>query len=690
MVRHLTWKLGILALSMGYRATAFNDSVKYCSYDTQPYISCSHVGTAYGLGPTVASTLESYLGDGFDRVICLENRDVVFEKLASCECDVGIGDFTDATFGLVEDVGVKPSEPYHPSAFGIIQRQVPTTGTIWGIFQPFTAGLWTLIAITPFFLALFMTFFSWAISKYKGTLFKFSVLPQYTLQNTMSFLNEPSHVEYMDWDGKSPFMLSLKFCLQSMLVSYAFLCLVVTSVYTAQLTENILKREIFQEQITFSDLVKQLPNLVVPSALETYFLTRYSRVTQTWVHNSTDSLLEQLDRMRNMEIDGIVAPIGSALWSVNTQNSDCSLNVNPNAYQLTPGQIFLYGACVTDEEVLLRNEIILGLGRRGVLESQAELKLGDYFVGNRPKPCIIQDSVVNIHEVAGGWLILSVAIALPLVFTVARYMYYLLKKCISVYGNVFNVGTPHGSFRNPFDIARAPAALEACEHMEPRVSLDSSHHRARAAYSSDIYSTTSPVETPTRCSCDTTGHRESMDEPLSARGSRDVRVDPRHLPRNTEGRDRLQYSVDLHRAALEACEHMEPRVSLDSSHHRARAAYSSGIYSTTSPVETPTHQEVSTPTRCSCDTIGHRESMDEPLSARGSRDVRIDPRHLPRYSRPPYDHQNTEGRDRLGSVDLHRARSEPALTDRTSSSGDISNGSDMIIMRDEGDGYNTS
>lgn len=233
------------------------------------------MGTApFGYGVSVTRTLESRSGNdqGKDFVIdCLPTRTHVLESLETCDCDAGIGNFDGAMYTMISNTNLSFSAPYHPSSYGIIQRRSTRDTNIWGLFLPFTASLWVLVLATPGIVAIFMTYFSWTISKYKKVPFSFDVFPQYIFQNTMSLLNDYTKVEYMDWHGRMPYMLILKFLLQSMLVTYAFFCLIVTSVYTAQLTNLILVQNLYTKEATFSQIVDKTQHLVIPDTLTEFF-----------------------------------------------------------------------------------------------------------------------------------------------------------------------------------------------------------------------------------------------------------------------------------------------------------------------------------------------------------------------------------------------------------------------------------
>jgi hypothetical protein len=417
---------------------------RYCTYDVKPYVTCTQNGEAFGMGTSIAATIESVV-PGDHMFTCLKSRGDVLDALKSCECDVGIGDFTEESVALTKGSNLSISYPYQPSAYVVLQRHTQSDRSIWGMFKPFTPGLWFLVATTPFCLALFMTFFAWAISKYKKTSFSLSVLPQYSFQNTLSFLNDYTNVEYLDWDGRMPYMICLKFFLQSMLVSFAFLCLIVTSVYTAQLTNIIISRDIFQEYLTFEEVVRANKRLVVPDELSSYFSYRFSERFDTWTPDSTDSFLDQVEKIRNGSLDAVVAMVGPSLWSLNTQNAECLLQINPGAYKMISGHAFMYSACTPGDFVSQRNDVIVDMVNRGVVEIQTQLLLGDYSVTNRPRNCIQRESAITIHDLAGGWVILAIGVSLPLLLSVSRYLYYLVIRCIRLYGSIFVLSSSSSS-----------------------------------------------------------------------------------------------------------------------------------------------------------------------------------------------------------------------------------------------------
>jgi hypothetical protein len=484
-----SWKRPLLCLMTigtcllrGALSQPGSSQIRYCAYDTKPYITCPETGQPFGFGVTVASTIESTI-QGDISFTCLASRQDVLDALKNCDCDVGIGGFTVETLAILKGTNVSLSYPYQPTAYAIIRRTEHTGGTIWGMFRPFTPGLWILVIFTPFMLAVFMTFFAWIISKYKKTSFSLSVLPQYSFQNTLSFLNDYTTVEYLDWDGNMPYMFGLKCLLQGMLVAFAFLCLIVTSVYTAQLTNIIISSTILSESLTFEEVVRSTEKLVIPNELSSYFETRFNSRYGQWVPNSTADFLDQVERVRSGEIDGLVAMVGPSLWTLETNNRDCTLTVNRNSYKLVTGHSFVYSTCVNQDFINQRDMIIRDVTQRGITELQTGSILGKYFVSNEPLKCAGKSSSINIHDLAGGWVILAGAVALPFLLSVTRYLYYLLIKCISAYGGVFSLNTPTAS--QPIEVGDLEANPVSQDHSHHSDMARTSQYGGRGHYSCD-------------------------------------------------------------------------------------------------------------------------------------------------------------------------------------------------------------
>lgn len=481
----------------------------YCTFDTRPFVTCPEDGGIYGLGISVANTIELYQGNemsGEYEPVCLSSRQEVLDKLEACECDAAVGDFSYKLFPEIRDTGIQLSTPYHPTTYLIVQRNIPRdSSSIWELFEPFTVGLWLLVIFTPLALAVFMTFFSWAISRYKKTKFSMGVFPQYMFQNALAFLNDYTSVQYMEWQGPSSYMLVLKFLLQSMLVAYAFLCLIVTSVYTAELTNIILRNSLRQETETFESIVKGTTTLSVPIEMQQYFRTRYNVETTLWVPDTTQNFTDQLEYLRTGAIDGIVTTGETAVWAIRTQNPECRLSVNPEAYTLNSGQVILYSPCVSAEDVLVRDRLIVEFTQRGVFEFVAQSILGDFDVSSTLAGCVgPAESVISVHDVAGGWVILAVGVAAPFLFALSRYLYFFIKKCIAVYGSFFVVSSPPASETHmehdhgctvrggddtllgvrPVRISNATSCT--CGATPPSSKTDTSHtsdtHRSRSVY----------------------------------------------------------------------------------------------------------------------------------------------------------------------------------------------------------------
>lgn len=445
-----TWFTYILAWQHGITSTmAQRSPVKYCTYDMKPYTTCSENGESFGLFPSAPRVIEALQGGGDPgvdyQIECLDSRSDVLAALRDCTCDIGIGDFTTVSKNLIQGTNLTLSTPLYHTAYGILTTKSQSSN-MWGLFKPFSAGLWILIIMTPFFVALFMTYFSWTISKYKNEKnFKWSVLPQFTFQNTMSLFNDYTDVEYIDWKGKYPYMVVLKIALQAMLVSYAFLCLIIASVYTAELTNLLFEARTQESRRTFDEIVREVDVVSAPDELDLYIKRQYNRSPVKFSPETTDAVLEQVEQVRRGAVDAMVFSVGSLLWVTKLASEDqCDIGIVHNSYRLHSNQAMVYSGCLSETFIDDRDKNIYTLLERGVLEGQED-SLIPLYTPHSPYPaCAGTNDPVSIPDLAGGWVILAVAVLLPFLLTISRYLFYLGKKCVRVYGSAFIIPPTFG------------------------------------------------------------------------------------------------------------------------------------------------------------------------------------------------------------------------------------------------------
>jgi hypothetical protein len=309
-----------------------------------------------------------------------------------------------------------------------------------------------------------MTYFAWTISKYKNdNSFRWSSLLQFTFQNTMSLFNEYSDVEYMDWKGKHPYMVLLKMSLQGMLVAYAFLCLIIAAVYTAELTNMIFDRRMQRQDRTFEETLRMAQTLYAPPELMAYMRGRYNINPNLWTPESTESVIDIVRRVREGVIDAVVGTYSVLVWAVYQSPGICDLSLQKGTFA---PEVLLYSGCIdsnTKEQIDAR---IYGLKQRGVFDQLEESLLPKYDI-NAPMPCAVsQQEAIGIYDLGGGWVILAGSVCIPLALTVSRYMYYLLYQCVQTYGNIFVLPptfegsrSVHGNTREPADSNQPPSII---------------------------------------------------------------------------------------------------------------------------------------------------------------------------------------------------------------------------------------
>ena len=385
---------------------AWAAEMRVCTYDIEPFTGCDTAAQWFG-----------------DEYTCLSNRSAVLDAVRRCDCDAGLGLF-DSTDN-VSIVGY-----VYGTTFVAVEKRVDKDGELmWTIFSPFTPGLWLLVLATPGTFAVFMTLFSWAISRYKQKTFSLGVLPQFIFQNTLSLLNDYTDVQYrLDWKGKKPYMSLLKVSLQTMMVAYAFLCLVVTSLYTAQLTNILLmeqsssmrEQSVFMHELSSLDLKQTM----VPKGRLSSFLTSAQRFDV-----ETEAVLDALGRLTKNDASSIILPYESAIWAVRHLGMMCDVTVRA-----------LRGGVVTAVNLVVSPCTANPLGVARTISSALFIwRLSTYagdFEAERVGTCSTMPRV-SIQQISGGWVILAIAVSIPLCLMLTRYVWYLTKKFVESYGSFF-------------------------------------------------------------------------------------------------------------------------------------------------------------------------------------------------------------------------------------------------------------
>lgn len=395
-------------------------------------MSCANDSSAYGFLPSLAQGIE--VQESAYSIKCLDTKGDVVDLLQECACDIGLGDFTTLSRVVVRDVNISFSPPIHVTAYAVITR-THSQANIWALFKPFQPSLWVLILLTPFFLAIFMTYFAWTISKYKNdNSFRWSSLPQFTFQNTMSLFNEYSDVEYMDWKGKHPYMVLLKMSLQGMLVAYAFLCLIIAAVYTAELTNMIFDRRMQRQERTFEEIIRTAETLYSPPELMSYIRSRYNINPNVWIPESTESVIDIVRRVRQGTIDAAIGTYTVLAWAAYRASGKCDVSLTKGTFS---PEVLLYSGCIDSQTKAQIDARIYALKQRGVFDQLEESLLPKYDI-NAPLPCFApQQEAISIYDLGGGWVILAGAVCIPFLLTVSRYLYYLLWQCVQTYGTIF-------------------------------------------------------------------------------------------------------------------------------------------------------------------------------------------------------------------------------------------------------------
>jgi len=405
-----------------------------CTYPVFPWVSCSDL-SIIGYDSSVIRQAASGLRwrEGVDYVIrCLETKnDVLSSLFLPCgdptHCDAAFGD-------IVPDIdrsyyrNITYSQPYQCTSLAAMTTSTSDTN-IWSIFTPFSWQLWVLLISLPFMYGVIMTCLDFFIHRVfkdtKHSLCKPSTLPEFVFDHASVMLGQGDRHELLRSHRRmyrDRFLCVLRMTIQIMFLAFAFLCFVISSTYTAELTNILIKREPRLSYTTFESLLFDGRTIVPRSRLE-YFRTRWNVEPESITFENSTTYMDAMRGLQNGTYDGIIANRDS-LQFLENMDSDCSVSIVPKSDVAYYGPVIAWSPCVRQPIVKDMDSRILELEMDGTLEQISSSTLRDImsFRGTSERTCVSRTTTIGIRNVAGVFVILAAATSVPVCFIVSKYI----------------------------------------------------------------------------------------------------------------------------------------------------------------------------------------------------------------------------------------------------------------------------
>ena len=421
----------------------------FCTYPIAPWVSCSD-GSIIGYDSSVIRVAVSGLRwrEGIEYVLrCIDTKARALALLyGTCSNE----DHCDAVFGdIVPDIdkiyfkNITYSYPYQCTSLAAMSKSTPDT-SIWGIFTPFSWQLWVLIASLPFIYGILMTCLDFFIHRvFKDTKQRFckpSTLPEFIFDHAAMLLGQGDRHEILRTHRRmyrDRFLCILRLSIQGMFLAFAFFCFVISSTYTAELTNILLKRTPRLEYSTFESVLFGANTLVPDSRVE-YFRTRWNVEPRTYSFDNTMSYVDAMHLLQNGSVDAIVGNRVTLEWLQN-MDPECTISVIPSSDVAYYGPVIAWSPCVKKPFIDEMNVRIAELELDGTLEQLSESSLRGALVTGKPQErvCVSRTTTIGISNVAGIFIIMASATGLPICFILLKYILNLIHAGIRKYKGFF-------------------------------------------------------------------------------------------------------------------------------------------------------------------------------------------------------------------------------------------------------------
>ena len=404
-----------------------------CTYPILPWIDCSN-DSVVGFEGNVVRRAVIGLGrrEGIDFIMrCMSTKSMVFDALKMCDtvdrCDAAFGDISsDITAGLMYNLTY--STPYQCTSLAAMTTSVADTEP-WAIFKPFTWQLWVLLLSIPFVYGFLLSSIDVFIHrKYNDLshgLCKPSTISEFVFDHASLMLSQGDRHEILRTHRKmykDRFLTMLRMAIQIVFLTFAFMCFVISSTYTAELTTNLIQRTPRLRYTSIDELLFE-GNPIVPEERIEYFRSRWSVDPLTYRYENTASYRNAMTFLLNGSIDGIIGNRVTLQWLQNT-DTDCTVSVIPSSDTAYYGLVVAWSKCASREVIQGMNIRINEMEMDGTIEQLAKTSLRALSMTGsmNERKCVSTTTTIGINNVSGVFVIMACGILVPISLFSIKYM----------------------------------------------------------------------------------------------------------------------------------------------------------------------------------------------------------------------------------------------------------------------------
>lgn len=410
----------------GMGAVDLNKKIlKICTTTILPFVDCNTDGPSNPAGFDLelfreAASLSGFLENIHYSFKCVPSFSDVLEGVSTCKCDAGVGSITPTVDrSCIQNITFSSS--YFPTSLGVLTKTT-SNKNMFTFLRPFDTNLWVLIVCTSALLVPLSLLLLRRLQISRNPYPYLRRMPYVIVDSVQAALGnaDTSTTELQEDENEDSNNRLVSLATQLFFVIYAFWCLVIVSLFTANLaafaTLNILHPDIVSiDQLAYAPNTRIVSNDIYVGSL----IGRYGIKAVAWDNfEGSTTVIDAANKVANGTLDAVITDRGLLAYALKTIADPCSLAFVTDTDLSFFGLSIAWSGCAPRELVDNWNIKLLQISETGEVERLARSALNDLFPltlagGAESSFCRGQQrDSVQLTNVSGLWIFLAAGFAI--------------------------------------------------------------------------------------------------------------------------------------------------------------------------------------------------------------------------------------------------------------------------------------
>jgi hypothetical protein len=228
---------------------------------------------------------------------------------------------------------------------------------------------------------------------------------------------------------KSRFLIMVRMAIKFLFLTFAFACFVISSTYTAELTNILIQRKPRLKYTSIEDILLGDGKIIIPDERQQYFRYRWNIDPETRIFENTDSYKDAVEMLMNGSFDGFVGNRVTLQWLQNMNGDNCMVSLIPSSDINYYGPVIAWSTCMPKVVIQDVNRRIVEMEMDGEIERIAETSLREFTLSGYQdeRPCVTSTTTIGLNNVGGVFVILGCGVFLPVCLFIVKYIMVIVQ-----------------------------------------------------------------------------------------------------------------------------------------------------------------------------------------------------------------------------------------------------------------------